>query len=224
MTHTGSDTTRPIDRHALVARHAIELTAPHPEHVLSVGNGDFAFTADVTGLQTFTDYHNPALAIRRGEVAVNTCTMTSWGWHEMPNPHGYTLDDAMSSYQTARGPVSYPDKHDMEAAMRGQLSDENRPGAWLNANPAPDGPGTHRPGAARHPRRRTGNGPVCADRRAPAPGPVGRRHHQRVPLPRRARRGDHGGRPPGRERRVPDPQRPPCRRPRPGRAAVPLPE
>lgn len=134
MTHASAPSTL-IDRRALVARHAIELTEPHPEHVLSVGNGDFAFTADVTGMQTFTDFHSPSLAIRRGEVAVNTCTMSSWGWHETPNPHGWTLDDAMSRYETARGTVLYPDKHDMEAAMRGQTTDENRAGAWLNANP-----------------------------------------------------------------------------------------
>ncbi|BDZ64681.1 hypothetical protein [Agromyces mangrovi Wang et al. 2018] len=125
----------PIDRRAVVDRHAIELTAAHPEHVLSVGNGDFAFTADVTGMQTFTDFHSPALAVRRGETAVNTCTMSSWGWHEMPNPEGFVLDDAMSTYETARGPVSYPDRYDMQAAMQGQLTDEMRPGAWLHANP-----------------------------------------------------------------------------------------
>ena len=127
--------TKPIDRRAVVRRHRVVLTAPDPEHVLSVGNGDFAFNADITGMQTFTDYHNPSLAIRRGQVAVNTCTMTTWGWHEMPNPHGYRLEDAMSSYETARGPVSYPDRHDLQAAMRGQLTDDLRPGAWLNANP-----------------------------------------------------------------------------------------
>jgi hypothetical protein len=44
-----------IDRHALVARHNPELRAFDPWNPLSVGNGDFAFTADATGLQTFPD-------------------------------------------------------------------------------------------------------------------------------------------------------------------------
>ena len=127
--------TDPIDRCDLVARHMITLTAPHPEHVLSIGNGDFAYTADITGMQTFTRYHDAAAAMADGRVAVNTATMSNWGWHDMPNPEGYTLDDAMTTYETARGPVSYPDRHDMMGAMTGHVADEFRAGAWLNANP-----------------------------------------------------------------------------------------
>ncbi|KAA9106545.1 hypothetical protein [Microbacterium rhizomatis] len=129
------DARAPIDREALVTRHNIRITAPHPEHVLSVGNGDFAFTADITGLQTFTDFHDQSTAIRQGRKVVNTATMSSWGWHAMPNPEGFVLDDAMSEHQTRRGAVLYPDRHDLEGAMRGQVADENRAGAWLNANP-----------------------------------------------------------------------------------------
>lgn len=124
-----------IDRQAVVTRHNIRITAPDPQHVLTVGNGDFAYTADITGMQTFTDHHDARSAMTRGEVAVNTATMSSWGWHEMPNPNGYVLNDAMSRYETTRGPVSYPDRYDMEQAMRGNLTDENKPGAWLHANP-----------------------------------------------------------------------------------------
>ncbi|KQW05585.1 hypothetical protein ASC66_11410 [Leifsonia sp. Root4] len=124
-----------IDRVAVVRRHNVVVTTAHPEHVLTVGNGDFAYTADITGMQTFTSFHDQATAIVQGRAAVNTATMSSWGWHEMPNPEGYVLEDSMSDHVTRRGTVRYPDRHDMEGAMRGQLSDENRPGAWLNANP-----------------------------------------------------------------------------------------
>ena len=124
-----------LDRASVVARHAVRITAADPQHVLTVGNGDFAYTADITGMQTFTDFHDAKLAMTRGEVAVNTATMSSWGWHEMPNPEGYALDDAMSRYETSRGPVLYPDRYDMEQAMRGLLTEENKPGAWLHANP-----------------------------------------------------------------------------------------
>ena len=124
-----------IDRAALVGRHRITLTAPHPEHVLTVGNGDFAYTADITGMQTFTAFHDPSRAMAAGGVAVNTATMSNWGWHDMPNPEGYTLADAMTTYDTARGPVSYADKHDMMGAMTGNVAPEFRAGAWLNANP-----------------------------------------------------------------------------------------
>lgn len=41
-----------IDRRVLV-RHHITLTQPDALSPLSVGNGEFAFTTDITGLQTF---------------------------------------------------------------------------------------------------------------------------------------------------------------------------
>lgn len=125
----------PIDRHRLVERHRIVLTRPHPEHVLSVGNGDFAFTTDISGMQTFAAFHDPVAAQRVGSTAVNTATMSNWGWHEMPNPDGFVLEDAMTTYETAKGPVSYPDKHDMVGAMTGSVAEDFRAGAWLNANP-----------------------------------------------------------------------------------------
>ncbi|GAA1930816.1 hypothetical protein GCM10009775_23590 [Microbacterium aoyamense] len=124
-----------VDRAAVVARHRVILDCADPENVVSLGNGDFAFNADLTGMQTFTAFHDPVVGQREGRTVVNTATMTSWGWHSMPNPYGYALADAMTTYETARGPVSYPDKHDMMGAMAGQVSEDFLPGAWLNANP-----------------------------------------------------------------------------------------
>ena len=49
------DTRAPIDRRALVERHAPVLRAFDAESPFSVGNGESAFTLDVTGLQTFPD-------------------------------------------------------------------------------------------------------------------------------------------------------------------------
>ncbi len=42
-----------IDRHALVTRHNVTLREFDVENPLTVGNGEFAFTVDATGLQTF---------------------------------------------------------------------------------------------------------------------------------------------------------------------------
>jgi hypothetical protein len=42
----------PIDRKALVDRNAPHVSLVDPRSPLSVGNGQFAFTADVTGLQS----------------------------------------------------------------------------------------------------------------------------------------------------------------------------
>src|SRR5260370_30778926 len=71
-------TKEPIDRHALVTRHNVVLTAFDITSPLSVGNGEFAFTADVTGLQTFVDaYQN----------GIPPATLEQWGVHKAATPH-----------------------------------------------------------------------------------------------------------------------------------------
>lgn len=67
----------PIDRRAVVTRHHPVLTALAPRSPLSVGNGEFAFTADVTGLQTFPTLYAEAMPL---------CTQSQWGWHSFPLP------------------------------------------------------------------------------------------------------------------------------------------
>jgi len=68
-----------IDRKALVTRHNPILRKLDPLSPLSIGNGEFAFTADVTGLQTFPwDY----------DKTMPLCTMSQWGWHTTPLPAG----------------------------------------------------------------------------------------------------------------------------------------
>ena len=42
-----------IDREALVRRHNVEQRNLDPRSPVSVGNGEFCFTVDLTGLQTF---------------------------------------------------------------------------------------------------------------------------------------------------------------------------
>lgn len=66
-----------IDRFALVSRHNPVLDKFEPSSPLSVGNGEFAFTCDVTGLQTFPELYAEALPL---------CTMSQWGWHTTPMP------------------------------------------------------------------------------------------------------------------------------------------
>jgi len=76
-------TAAPIDRHALVSRHDVVLTNFDMANPLSVGNGQFCFTVDATGLQTFP------------EAFTNTTplgTLSDWGWHTAPNPDGWDVD------------------------------------------------------------------------------------------------------------------------------------
>jgi len=64
-----------IDRRAVVSRHNPTVRSFDPRSPLSVGNGEFAFTADPTGLQTFSQLYDAAMPL---------CTMAQWGWHTAP--------------------------------------------------------------------------------------------------------------------------------------------
>ena len=99
-----------IDRKALVTRHAVVLTKADPLTPLSVGNGELAFTADITGLQSFPEFHAKAMQLG---------TLSQWGWHSDPNPQGFTLEQT----QTLHDGVPYPDQSTTPA------------GLWLRANP-----------------------------------------------------------------------------------------
>lgn len=94
----------PIDRRAVVTRHSPVLTEFSPRSPLSVGNGEFAFTADVTGLQTF-----PALY----EKAMPLCTQSQWGWHSFPMPASLRgREFVCEPFDTYGRPVGYATKAD----------------------------------------------------------------------------------------------------------------
>src|SRR5919109_848371 len=76
----------PIDREALVARNSPTITTIDSASPFMVGNGSIAFTADITGLQTFQEQYS---------ALVPLMTQAQWAWHSFPNPEGFTLDDAM---------------------------------------------------------------------------------------------------------------------------------
>ena len=115
-----------IDRKALVDRHRVVLTAADPLSPLSVGNGEFAFTADITGLQTFPDFH--AKGMQLGMLA-------QWGWHTLPNPERFTLDDVMVLFDAGGRKVPYAGgtgeyaRADLTAERRREAT------AWLRSNP-----------------------------------------------------------------------------------------
>ena len=105
----------PIDRHALVTRHNPVIRRLDVDAPLSVGNGGFAFTADITGLQTFPD-----LYYRTG---IPTETLGRWAWHAEANPRQYSLQDVMRPYSAYGRTVEYP-------------TDASGPaGEWLRRNP-----------------------------------------------------------------------------------------
>jgi protein-glucosylgalactosylhydroxylysine glucosidase len=94
-----AQTGNPIDRRALVERHNPVLRQFDPQAPLSVGNGEFAFTADVTGLQTFPQLYDSQTPL---------CTMAQWGWHTAPPPAGKSESDfRLETFDTFGRPVGY---------------------------------------------------------------------------------------------------------------------
>jgi protein-glucosylgalactosylhydroxylysine glucosidase len=88
-----------IDRYAFVSRHNPTLRKLEPHSPLSVGNGEFAFTCDITGLQTFPDAYKDAMPL---------CTMSQWGWHTKPMPeHLKGKELKLNEYETYGRKVGY---------------------------------------------------------------------------------------------------------------------
>ncbi|GAH13708.1 unnamed protein product, partial [marine sediment metagenome] len=52
-----------IDRYELVSRHNIGHSETDPLNSLTVGNGEFAFTAGITGMQSFPDFYEPGIPL-----------------------------------------------------------------------------------------------------------------------------------------------------------------
>lgn len=69
-----------INRKAVVQRHTVVLTKADTLASLSVGNGSFCFTADITGLQTFPDEYAKGIPLG---------TQSEWGWHSFSNNENY---------------------------------------------------------------------------------------------------------------------------------------
>ncbi|MFY1671096.1 hypothetical protein ACN27G_14155 [Plantactinospora sp. WMMB334] len=122
-----------IDRRALVDRHAVELTGIVPESPLSVGNGEFCYTVDVTGLQTFPESYPVANPGGTGTPGTLLGTQAQWGWHSVPGGQAYDLAETRRAYPTPRGPVEYVD---MRGALSGVAEAPESPAeAWLRNNP-----------------------------------------------------------------------------------------
>lgn len=88
-----------IDRYALVSRHNPVIRKLDPLSPLSVGNGEFAFTCDFTGLQTFPDAYKDGMPL---------CTMSQWSWHTKPMPEHLKGEQLkLNEYETYGRKVGY---------------------------------------------------------------------------------------------------------------------
>ena len=78
-----------IDREALVERNSPVVTAFDSLASLSVGNGEFAYTVDITGLQTFPDNYKKGVPLG---------TQSQWGWHSFANSDRLTSEETLKEY------------------------------------------------------------------------------------------------------------------------------
>ncbi len=106
----------------MVGRHKIVLSHADALNPLTVGNGEFAFTADVTGLQTFPEFHGNGIQLQ---------TMAQWAWHTTPDEHHYKLSDTFNLYDAGDRKVPYPSGDE----NGGGFGDGSPAAQWLNANP-----------------------------------------------------------------------------------------
>lgn len=83
-----------IDRKALVERNNPHLTSADTLASLTVGNGGFAFTADITGIQTFPEEYANGVPLG---------TMSDWGWHSYPNVDSLRFEETLREYDFGRG-------------------------------------------------------------------------------------------------------------------------
>lgn len=85
-----------INRKAVVQRHTIHVSKAEPLSSLSVGNGSFAFTVDVTGMQSFPEFY---------AAGVPLGTQSVWGWGT--DTGHYRFEETLKDYDFAGRKVSY---------------------------------------------------------------------------------------------------------------------
>ena len=100
-----------IDRKALVTRHNITIKDRNLKGPTQVGNGEFAFGFDITGLQTFSN---------------NAVTMSYWGWHKFPLPAGQSPDDFKGQKWDTHGRMV---RYDIQNPQQRELTN------WMIKNP-----------------------------------------------------------------------------------------
>ena len=87
-----------IDRKSVVARHTINIKSVDTLSSLTVGNGRFAFTVDVTGLQTFPEHYQNGVPLG---------TQSEWGWHSFTNTERYRENEALREYELEGKKITY---------------------------------------------------------------------------------------------------------------------
>lgn len=110
----------PIDREALVSRNDPQVSAFDSLSSLTVGNGEFAFTVDATGLQTFPELYKQGVPLG---------TQSQWGWHSFPNPKHFTHNETLKNYDFGRG------RKEPYSVQFNEPGRQKEAAGWFRANP-----------------------------------------------------------------------------------------
>lgn len=89
---------QPINREAVVKRHNVKVNKVDSLSSLTVGNGNFAFTVDATGMQSFPDAYANGVPLG---------TQSVWGWHSFPNTENLKVEQAQRVYELEGRKISY---------------------------------------------------------------------------------------------------------------------
>ena len=84
----------PIDRQAVVNRNNPVITEVNPLSSLSVGNGHFVTTVDVTGLQSYPDDYKSGVPLN---------SMSDWGWHKFENTKTLLPSESEKAFDFGHG-------------------------------------------------------------------------------------------------------------------------
>ena len=84
----------PIDRQAVVSRNNPVITEVNPLSSLSVGNGHFVATVDITGLQSYPDDYKSGVPLN---------SMSDWGWHKFENTKNLQPSESVKAFDFGHG-------------------------------------------------------------------------------------------------------------------------
>jgi len=87
-----------INRQTVVQRHNVHVNKIDSLSSLSVGNGNFAFTVDATGMQSFPNAYANGVPLG---------TQSVWGWHSFPNTENLKIEEAQKVYELEGRKISY---------------------------------------------------------------------------------------------------------------------
>lgn len=110
----------PIDRHALLQRNNPHVESFDSLSTLTVGNGDFAYSVDATGLQTFPERYSKGVPLG---------TQSSWGWHSFDNPKGYRFEETLSEFDFGHG------HKELYATQYKEKGRQQEASNWFRVNP-----------------------------------------------------------------------------------------